>query len=83
VADAGDPGRAEQIARSITDLHQQAEALVKVAEVVGLPHGCRLLGEAFAVGSWLAPLLVLAKLRPRLVIQIADEVYGNDSSCET
>src|SRR5262249_45594714 len=53
MAGAGDPDRAEQIARGITTPHLQAQALAQVAEVVGFPHGCRLLGEAFAVGSWL------------------------------
>lgn len=76
VAAAGEVEHAEQVARSITDPHQQAEALTELAQFSGLPvaHRCRLLGEAFAAGSWLAPLPVLAKLFPQLVIRIAERV---------
>jgi hypothetical protein len=76
----GDRDWAERIARAIADPDKQAQALAEVALVDGLPRGYRLLGAAFAAGSWLVPLPVLAKLRPQLVIQITDEVYGNDSA---
>jgi len=78
VAAAGDLDCAEEIAFTITPPDQQAPVLTSIAEVAGLPRACRLLGAAFAVGSWLTPLPVLAKLRPHLVIQIAEEVYGDD-----
>ncbi len=56
----------------------RAQALAEVATAIGLPRAGRLLGEAFAVGSWLTPLPALAKLYPQLAIRIADAVYADD-----
>lgn len=56
---------AERIIQSITHPEQQARALIDLAETVGLPMACRLLGEAFAVGSLSIPLPVAAKLARR------------------
>ncbi|MGW2821801.1 hypothetical protein ACWC24_12445 [Streptomyces sp. NPDC001443] len=75
MAAAGDYERAEQIARTITNPSEQAQALTGVAKAVGLPRADHLLGEAFALGSWLTPLPVLAKIHPQEVIRIADAVY--------
>jgi hypothetical protein len=62
VATVGDHDRAralavdaEQIARSITNTYWQAQTLIGLATAIGLPVACRLLGEAFAVGSWWVP----------------------------
>ncbi|SHN37975.1 hypothetical protein, partial [Actinacidiphila paucisporea] len=71
---------AEQIARTITDPDRQAQALTRVAKVVSLPRAGHLLGEAFALGSWLTPLPVLATIHPQEVIRIADAVYADDRS---
>ncbi|MEU4088749.1 hypothetical protein [Streptomyces aureus] len=80
VARAGDHERAEALARTITAPDRQAEALVAVAEAVGLPRAGHLLGEAFAQGPCMAPLLVLAKILPQEVIRFADAVYAADPS---
>ena len=74
---------AEQIARTITGPSQQTLALTAIAQVAGLQWACRLLGEAFAVGSWMVALPVLARLRPQAVLQIAEEIYGDDRSRDT
>ena len=42
-----------------------------MAEAVGLPRASHALGEAFARGSWLTPLPVLAKIIPQEVIRFA------------
>ncbi|MEU9381116.1 serine protease [Streptomyces sp. NPDC048279] len=85
VAIAGDHERArrlaadaEQIARSITDPDRRAQALAEVAKVSSLAQAIRLLGEAFALGSWLTPLPTLAKLYPQEMIRIADGVDVDD-----
>ncbi|MER5757466.1 hypothetical protein [Streptomyces sp. NPDC002088] len=71
---------AEHIARTITNPYQQAQAMTELAKTVGLPRADYLLGRAFALGSWLTPLLVLAKIHPQQVIRIADAVYTDDRS---
>ncbi|MFD0585837.1 hypothetical protein [Dactylosporangium darangshiense] len=78
IAAAGNLDRAETTARSITDLASRAAGLARVAEVAGLPRAYLLIGEVFAVGSWLLPLPALAKLRPQLVLEIAGEVFGDN-----
>ncbi|WP_331732305.1 hypothetical protein OG592_41510 (plasmid) [Streptomyces avidinii] len=77
---AGLAADAEQIARTITDPDQQAQALTEVAKVVALPQAGHLLATAFALGSWLTPLPVLAKLHPEEVLRIANAVYGDERS---
>ncbi|MEH0513399.1 hypothetical protein QBC31_22250 [Streptomyces sp. B21-079] len=81
-AAAGDPERAEQIARTITNPDGQARALAEVAKFVALPRAGHLLGEAFARGSWLTPLPVLAKTYPQEVIRIVNAVYADDPSLD-
>ena len=73
MAVAGDPDRAETIAQAITDPYHQARALVQVAGVAGMPLARRLAGRAFAVGSWVTPLSVLATLELEVVLQITDD----------
>jgi hypothetical protein len=87
VAAAGDHERArrlatlaEAIARIIIDPGDLARVLVEVAGVADPRQTNRLLGEAFAIGHWPLPLPLLAKLRPPLVIQIVDEIYGTERS---
>jgi hypothetical protein len=75
-AATGDTSRAEQIARSITDTDGQARALTSVAEIDGGIRSHRILASAFAVGHWTVPLRAVAKLHPRVVLQIADIVSG-------
>jgi hypothetical protein len=72
-AEAGDTDRAVTAARGIMDPSERARALAEIAGQVGMPAAGRLLAEAFAVGSWLIPLRVLAQLQPQIVLQIADE----------
>ncbi|MGC4981601.1 hypothetical protein ACLQ18_13310, partial [Streptomyces sp. DT193] len=76
MAEVGCHERAEQIARTLTDPYQQAQALVGVAKVVGVARAGHLLGEAFALGSWLTPLPALAKIQPQEVIRIAGAIYA-------
>jgi hypothetical protein len=78
VAAAGDPGRAEQIARVVTDPDLKADALLKVAEVVDVPRAYQIVGAVFAIGVWTTPLDVLARLCPRLVIRIADDMVRDN-----
>jgi hypothetical protein len=82
VATADDIERAETLARAATDPDQQAHTLTGAAWAATATgdanRACRLLGDAFASGSWLLPLPVLAKLRPKLVLQLANEVSGHD-----
>ncbi|WP_143031648.1 P-loop domain-containing protein [Actinacidiphila guanduensis] len=80
VAGADNHQRAEEIARTLTNPDQQAHALTRVASVVGLPRASHLLGEAFALGSWLTPLPVLALIYPQEVLRIADAVRAYDRS---
>lgn len=69
---------AERIARTITDLDEQTEALITIAESADLPQAGRLLGEAFALGSWLGPLSALAKVFPQEAIRFVDAVYAGE-----
>jgi hypothetical protein len=59
----------------VTDPNRQAQALTAVAEIVGPPAACRLLGEAFAMGL---PLSVVARVAPQVVLRIADLMFDND-----
>jgi tetratricopeptide (TPR) repeat protein len=80
VAAVGEHDHAVQIARDITNPAHQAQTMTDLADVIGLPGAGPLLGEAFAIGSWLGPLPVLAKLYPALMVRIADSAQvGNNS----
>ena len=82
LAATGEHDRAEQIARTITEPDDQAAALTGLAKAVGLPQADRLLAKAFALGSWLTPLPVVAQLYPHKISQIIDAVSAYDASCE-
>jgi hypothetical protein len=51
-----------------------AAALVEVVDVVGEERVLRLIGAAFSAGAWWTPLETLARIRPDLVVAVADEV---------
>ncbi|GAA1262443.1 hypothetical protein GCM10009665_60130 [Kitasatospora nipponensis] len=72
-----DADRAERVARIIPDPREQTWALAAIAARVGPPAADRLLGEAFALGSWVTPLCVLAWIRPHDMIRFADLVLAD------
>jgi hypothetical protein len=74
IAALGNLDRAEHICKTITAISsdERARALTEIAEFADKPSAHRLLGEAFAIGSWLVPLPALTKLRPDIVVRIAD-----------
>lgn len=76
VADRGDPEHAEEIVRGIADSGRRAVALTRLAEIADPVAAARLIGEAFAIGSWWAPLPLVARLRPELIPHIAAEVLA-------
>jgi hypothetical protein len=71
---AGQPERAEQLARSITDPMRQAEALTEVAKALA-EHGsvaawtcsCGVTATLLASSSWFKAMPVLAALAPAAV----------------
>ncbi|MEU1536298.1 hypothetical protein [Streptomyces fagopyri] len=69
--------QAEETARSITDPALQAEALVDLAESVGLPRAPGLLAEAFVLGPWDKPLVVFAMNHPREFRRFVDALIAN------
>jgi tetratricopeptide (TPR) repeat protein len=82
VAAAGDLQRAEHIACEIIEGHKQAWALLRIAGIAGLPQAVHLIGRAFSVGPWLAPLSLVAKLRPMLVLRIVDQAHPDITRSE-
>lgn len=76
---AGDFEVAERHVRGITDPDARARKLVELADHTDLPvpRRRRLLGEAFAVGSWWAPLPVMTKQFPQQLVRLVDTLYAD------
>ena len=84
MAAAGDPDRAETVARSITTSSRQERVLTAVAGAIAvagdLEGAGRLLGGVLAVASWPGLWSVLARHWPQVVLRHVDELSGNSRS---
>ncbi|MEV6305500.1 hypothetical protein AB0M02_39220 [Actinoplanes sp. NPDC051861] len=73
IAACGDLPRALDIAFSIADPALRASALCVLAPLCEPADAARLIGEAFAAGSWTGPVSALATFYPSTAIRIAEE----------
>lgn len=69
-----DTGRAEQLARSITNADLQAEALATIAGFVDHARARQFLAQALHVGCWSKAVGILARIQPDAATALADDV---------